>query len=277
MSRGPAVPSRYRLPSGLGLHLLEWPGEEPAIVLLHPNRTNARVWDFVVAHSGLPNRMLAVDHRGHGASDWPDEGYDLQDYVDDDVALIEGLGLGPVVLAGAATGGNIALLIASQRPDLVRAVAVFDPGLSLDPAINAEVQEEIEKGYQFEDRASALDAMPFSDLWTSHVRAHFGHHGFRDLPDGGVAGRYQKEAARHTEAVLEQDMWDAIEVSCPLLAVRGAESAVFDRHKLVRLADMVSRSVIAEVPRANHRVTQDNPAFCAALLDGFVRGALQAQ
>jgi hypothetical protein len=30
--------------------------------------------------------------------------------------------------------------------------------------------------------------------------------------------------------------------------------------------------VLAEIPRADHRVTQDNPRVVAALLDGFVRG-----
>jgi pimeloyl-ACP methyl ester carboxylesterase len=274
MARGPAVPTSQRLPSGITLSVLSWPGTSPPIVLLHPNRTNARVWDFVVANSTLDNQVVAVDHRGHGSSDWPDDGYDLQHYVDDDIELIGELFVEPVILVGAATGGNIALLLASQRPELIRAVAVFDPGLSLDPAINARVQDEIDKGHSFPTRQAAVDSMPFSDLWTDHVRAHFGHYAFQEMPDGQVKGRYRKEAAAHTESVLEEDLWDAIALRCPLLAARGARSAVFDRTKLVRLGNMVPGSFLAEVPRSDHRVTQDNPVFCAALLDGFVRALL---
>ena len=274
MSRGPAVPVRHRTASGLSLNLLEWPGEGPTILLLHPNRTNARIWDFVVASSGLPNRFVAVDHRGHGDSDWPGTGYDLEDYVADDVDVIERFVGGPVVLIGAATGGNIALLLAASRPDLVLALGVVDPGLSLDPAINARVQDEIEAGYVHATRAEAVADMPFSDLWTDHVRAHYGQHGFRDLPGGGVAGRYDKVAAQHTEALLEQDMWDRIDVRCPLLAVRGDRSEVFGRDKLMRLGGLVPGAVLAEVVRADHRVAQDNPVALAALIDAFVAGVV---
>lgn len=280
MARGPATPERVRIGRGITLNTWTWPalsdgpGGGPTILLLHPNRTNAHVWDFVVAHSRLPNRFVAVDHRGHGDSDWPERGYELEDYVADDIALIEEHLGGPVVLAGAATGGNIALLLASQRPDLVLATIVVDPGLSLDPAINERVQDEIESGYTYPDRASALAAMPFSDLWSPHVRAHFGHHGFHDLEGGGVGGRYDKDAAQYTEALLERDMWDRIDLRCPLLAVRGAQSEVFDRGKLVRLGDLVAGSTIAEIVRANHRVTQDNPAALAAVIDAFVEAEL---
>jgi 3-oxoadipate enol-lactonase len=276
MARGPAIPERIRISRGITLNVRVWPGltPGPTVLLLHPNRTNSHVWDFVVAHSRLPNRFVAVDHRGHGDSDWPEHGYELDDYVEDDIALIEEQLDGPVVLVGAATGGNIALLLASRRPDLVLATIVVDPGLSLDPAINERVQDEIESGYSYADRAMALAAMPFSDLWSPHVRAHYGHHGFRDLEGGGVAGRYDKDAAQYTEALLEVDMWDRIDLRSPLLAVRGAESEVFDRQKLVRLGDMVAGSTIAEVVRANHRVTQDNPAVFAALMDAFVESVL---
>lgn len=272
MSRGPAVPRRHRLHSGLELALLSWPGAGPTMVLLHPNRTNARVWDFVVAASELPNPVLAIEHRGHGDSDWPDDGYELQDYVDDDIEVIESVADGPVILAGAATGGNIALLLASQRPDLVAATIVVDPGLSLDPAINARVQSEIDEGYVFADREAAVASMPFSELWTDHVHAHFGYYSFRDLPDGRVAGRYHQRAAQVTETALERDLWDEIDLRCPLLALRGDRSEVFDRPRWLRLAEQVPSTILAEVPRADHRVTQDNPRACAQLIDAFVRG-----
>jgi pimeloyl-ACP methyl ester carboxylesterase len=275
MARGPGVSIDIDL-DRVRLHAIDWPGGDPPIVLLHPNRTNARVWDFVVAHSTLSNRFLAIDHRGHGKSDWPATGYTLDDYLTDDIAVLEWLDVGSVVLAGAATGGNIALLLASERPDLIAALAVLDPGLSLDPAINAEVQEQIEHGYTYPTFEEARAAMPFTDLWTTSMRAFYASHAFRQLEDGSWAGRYLKAAAQETEALLEEDMWDRIRVSCPTLAVRGARSAVFDRDKLVRLGSLINDCVLAEIPRADHRVTQDNPAVVAALLDGFVRSLSEA-
>lgn len=61
-------------------------------------------------------------------------------------------------------------------------------------------------------------------------------------------------------------------MTCPTLAVRGDRSAVFSREKLVHLAGLLPQVVLAEIPRADHRVTQDNPPVVAALLDAFARG-----
>lgn len=272
MQRGPAVSRRMRI-SEIELHYVEWIGNDPVVVLLHPNRTNARVWDFAVAHSELPNRFVALDHRGHGRSDWPERGYALEDYVGDDVEAIEGLADGqPVVLVGAATGGNVALLLASERPDLVRGLVVVDPGLSLDPDINADVQQQIRSQYRFASMREAADALPFSDLWTDRMRAHFVSHTYRPDADGGVVATYHMAAVMETEAALEHDLWERIDVTCPLLAMRGGLSEVFDRERMLRLASIVDDCLIAEVPRADHRVMQDAPAAVAGLLDAFVRG-----
>lgn len=61
----PAQSTHVQLVS-LDTHVLDWQGTDLPILLLHPNRTNARVWDFVVEYSGLKNRFLAPDARGHG-------------------------------------------------------------------------------------------------------------------------------------------------------------------------------------------------------------------
>lgn len=252
------------------LHHLEWRGEGRTVVLLHPNRTNARVWDFAVAASRRRDRVIAVDHRGHGDSDWPEDGYQLDDYVADDIAFVESLAAGPVDLVGAATGGNIALLIASQRPDLVRTLVVVDPGLSLDPDLNHQVQAEIASGYTLPSREAAAETMPFSELWSSEMRAHFALHSVRSNDDGTVSGRYLQRAAQETETALEADMWDRIDVRCPLMALRGVHSPVFDRPRMMRLGEVVPQAVLVEVPRASHRVMQDNPEFLAAALDNFL-------
>lgn len=270
MARGPGVSRTIVTPRG-PLHVVDWPGSGPPVVFLHPNRTNARVWDFVAAHLTIPNRLLALDHRGHGLSPWPAEGYDLEDYVADDIALLEQLDAGAVILVGAATGGTVALLLASQRPDLVGSLVVVDPGLSLDPDINAAVQQQIEDGYTFPSLEAATAALPFSELWDPAMRAHFAAHSFVERADGTWTSRYHKAAAQHTEALLELDYWDRVDVRCPTLVLRGDRSKVFDRDKLVRLAGLIPRSVIAEVPRADHRAMQDNPVAVAGLLDAFVR------
>lgn len=269
MRRGPAL-SRYLRTDRLRTHYLYWPGEDPPMVLLHPNRANARVWDYVVTYSTLPHTVYAPDHRGHGLSDWPESGYELEDYLADDIAFLEAVADQPVILVGAATGGTIALLLATERPDLVRAVAVVDPGLSLDPAINAKVQQQIATGMEYPDFETARASMPYSQRWSTAVREHFAAYSYVEAEPGRWVPRYLPAAVSATEAALQADMWDRIKPRCPVLAVRGALSKVFDRARMLRLAECVDDCLLAEIPAADHRVGQDNPRALAGVIDAFV-------
>lgn len=258
--------------AAIRLHYLEWDGDEPPVLLLHPNRTNARVWDFVVEYSSLPNAFLAPDQRGHGLSDYPDDGYLYEDYIADILGLLDELGLARVHLVGAATGGNIALLLASDHGGRVESLTVIDPGLSLDPSINERVQAQIRNEHQFASLAEASSRMPFSDRWSDEMKEHYASHSFAIDEDGRATWRYHVPGVAATEHMLEAPIWDRLTVSCPTLAIRGASSEVFPEHNLKRLCEAIPQAITAEID-ADHRVSQDNPSALAAALDAFIGNA----
>ncbi|MFN0160988.1 MAG: alpha/beta fold hydrolase [Burkholderiales bacterium] len=266
--RRPAQSRRLQLP-GLSLHMLDWPGAATPVVLLHPNRTNARVWDFVVDASRLANRFLAPDARGHGLSDYPEAGYAYDDYLGDLRALFDAEGLKRVHLVGAATGGNLALLLASQSPQMAASLTVVDPGVSLDPQLSARVRDQMVREFRFDSLAEARSRMPFSKLWSEAMKDHYSSHSFVEQSDGRYAWRYHPPGAVSTEHLLETPIWDRIRVACPTLIIRGSASDVFPRANMERLAALIPGARTAEVD-ADHRVPQDNPAALAALIDNFV-------
>ncbi|MGI9657446.1 MAG: alpha/beta fold hydrolase [Gaiellaceae bacterium] len=251
------------------LHLLDWQGSEPPILLLHPNRTNARVWDFVVEHSTLGNRFLAPDQRGHGLSDYPEAGYRYEHYMADLLALLDELGVQRAHVVGAATGGNIALLLASDHGSRVESLTVIDPGLSLDPAINQRVQTQIAREHTFVSLADARARMPFSERWSDEMKEHYARYSFAIADDGSATWRYHVPGVAETEHMLETPIWDRLTVNCPTLAIRGAESEVFPTHNLEKLCEVVPQTQRLEID-ADHRVTQDNPRELAAALDSFI-------
>jgi pimeloyl-ACP methyl ester carboxylesterase len=135
--------------------------------------------------------------------------------------------------------------------------------------------------FRFPSLADARARMPFADRWTDEMRDHYSRYSFRavDGPDTGVAPdegevewRYFIPGVIETEAALEHDMWDRIAVRCPLLAIRGADSHVFDETRMARLASIVPGCRTMAID-ANHRVSQDNPAALAAAVDAFIRDA----
>ena len=90
------APSLARLPvRGLELAVREWAGERsPAFLLVHGLASNARTWDGVARHlNDAGHRVVAVDQRGHGQSDKPDDGFSFEALTADLCALSDALGL----------------------------------------------------------------------------------------------------------------------------------------------------------------------------------------
>jgi pimeloyl-ACP methyl ester carboxylesterase len=81
--------------SGGELHLLEWSTEGVPMLLLHGFGNEAHIWDDFAPIVAPHYRVVALDHRGHGLSDWDPEGrYQIDSSSDDVEAVTAALGIG---------------------------------------------------------------------------------------------------------------------------------------------------------------------------------------
>jgi len=87
---------------GVSLNTVHHAGEKsPPFVLVHGLASNARLWDEVAARLGAAGHpSYAVDLRGHGDSDLPDDGYDTATAAADLATVISALGLERPIVAG---------------------------------------------------------------------------------------------------------------------------------------------------------------------------------
>jgi pimeloyl-ACP methyl ester carboxylesterase len=92
----------------------------PTLLLLHGWTASADLQWFT-AYEQLAERysFVAIDHRGHGRGMRTDVAFRLEDAADDAAALVEQLGIGPIVAVGYSMGGPVSLLLARRHPDLV--------------------------------------------------------------------------------------------------------------------------------------------------------------
>ncbi len=111
----------------LRLHYRDWGGSGQPLVLLHGLASNSRIWDLAAPLLARRFRVLALDQRGHGLSDKPDD-YDFQAITGDLQAFIEALSLERPGLVGHSWGANVALQFAAERPDAVSWLALVDGG-----------------------------------------------------------------------------------------------------------------------------------------------------
>jgi len=122
---GRAVPG-----DGVRLHARDWGGSGQAVVLLHGLASNARIWDGVASRlAGAGLRVVALDQRGHGASEQPGSGYDFATLGRDLSAALAALGIERPVLAGHSWGANVALRFAADRPGALAGLALVDGAL----------------------------------------------------------------------------------------------------------------------------------------------------
>lgn len=110
--------------NGIRLHVAEsGPADGPLVLLLHGFPHFWWTWRHqLVALGEAGLRAVAVDLRGHGASDKPPRGYDQLTLTADVAGLVKALGADDAVLVGAGWGGSLAWGCATLRPEVVRAL-----------------------------------------------------------------------------------------------------------------------------------------------------------
>ncbi len=116
------------------MHIREWLpagpiSSKPPFLLVHGLASNARTWDEVAALlSAAGHPVVAVDQRGHGLSQKPDEGYDFATITHDLRMLLEKFGWEQPILVGQSWGGNVLLEFGARYPQVARQLVFVDGG-----------------------------------------------------------------------------------------------------------------------------------------------------
>lgn len=188
---------------GFTIGALDWGGDGPPLVLLHPNGFCAGVFDPLARELRSDRRVVGVDLRGHGTSSAPTT-YEECGFVaaaTDVVAMLDHLGLEEVVLLGESLGGGTGILVDRLRPGLVRRLLLCEaiampavdglPGRSVDNAApnNPMAAMARKRRAVWADRATveaSYGSRPPMDVLEPDALAGYVRWGFRDRPDGQV-------------------------------------------------------------------------------------------
>jgi pimeloyl-ACP methyl ester carboxylesterase len=121
-------------------------GEGQPLALVHGSWGDATNWQLVVPRLAKSFRVLVYDRRGHSRSERPDTPGSVDEDGDDLAALLEALELAPAHVATNSWGGNIALRLATRRPDVFRSLSCHEPPLWSLLEGDSESQEMLQQG-----------------------------------------------------------------------------------------------------------------------------------
>jgi pimeloyl-ACP methyl ester carboxylesterase len=104
-------------------------GEGPPLLLVHGWPENWYAWRMLMPALAKDFEVIAVDQRGIGLSDKPQDGYDTGTLANDLVALMDALGHERFAVVGHDTGYFISYALAADHPDRVDRLVVAEvPG-----------------------------------------------------------------------------------------------------------------------------------------------------
>lgn len=137
MSEDPAV--RTFKSQRLTLSYATWGREEnPLLILVHGGLDQKRSWDWVANRLAKDYYVVAHDLRGHGQSEWANDGdYGVMDHVFDLASFVDHLDRDQFYLLGHSLGGNIALRYSGIFPDRIKKLVAIE-GLGPSPKMLAE-------------------------------------------------------------------------------------------------------------------------------------------
>ena len=114
----------------VAINYAEGPANGPAFVLLHGGSARWQYGRDLLEMLADDWHVYAPDFRGHGKSGRVPGAYNLADYVRDTAAFLAGVLREPAVVYGHSLGGEVAVMLAAQHPEVVGAVVVGDAPLS---------------------------------------------------------------------------------------------------------------------------------------------------
>lgn len=154
---------------GVTLRYIEAGTGDPPLVFVHGWTCSRDFWPGQIPHFAKKHLVVALDLRGHGESDKPDQDYTIDGFADDVAWLIGELGLQKPVVIGHSMGGSIAMNLARRYPELTSALVMVDSPILPLPEAMKPLVEQLMVGLQspqWETVAAGFGSQTFFDANT---------------------------------------------------------------------------------------------------------------
>lgn len=231
------------------------PADGPLVALVHGSMDRSAGLLKLSRRLDAFHHVVRYDRRGYGRSRPHPGPFGMDAQVADLVDVLDGR---PAAVFGHSYGGNVALALATRRPDLVRLVAVYETPLSwLDwwPGSTAGADALATRG----EPADAAERF---------MRRLVGDERWARLPETTRSARRDEGVAMVGELtdLREREPWDATAVTMPVVAMHGSRGAPHHRLSTTYLSDVLPDCRVVEIDGARHFGPNSHPSEVAAVI-----------
>jgi len=245
----------------------------PVLCLAGLSRSSSD-FDYVAPHlSGV--RMIRMDYRGRGASEWAKDWrtYSIPTEGQDALALLDHLGIEKAAVLGTSRGGLIAMMLAATAKDRLLGVCLNDIGPVLEDNGLDWIMTYIGRNPAFKTHAEMAAAMPggmagFANVPTERWLAEVEKHTY-ETPEG-LEITYDPKLRDALLAASEQpavDLWPLFEAMAglPVALIRGANSDLLSAQTAAQMQRRHAGMIFASVPDRAHIPFLDEPEAVIAI------------
>lgn len=269
---------RVTVADGLRLHYRDYPGPvgKPPLLCLHGLTRNARDFaDFAERYS--PDwRVIALDFRGRGASDYDPlpARYTPLTYAADVIRLLDELGIADAVFVGTSLGGLVTMVIAATAPQRIAASILNDVGPELNDVGLDRIMSYVGKDSRFRtwDEAAEAIAANLGNVPPAYTHEDWVKMAKRVCREDGEAIIFDYDMAialpfQTQGPAPKVDLWPIFKAlaSKPLLVVRGEISELLSADALQKMHEAAPDMQSVTVPGVGHAPMLDEPEAVAAI------------
>lgn len=257
--------------NGVRLSFVERGSGPETLVFSHSYLVDSRQFEAQIAALEGRYRVLAYDHRDHGASERVAGSYDLDDVYADAVAFLEATCDGPVHWVGLSSGGFVGVRLGIRRPDLLRSLMLMGTAAAAEPWLNRA---------KYGLMLKVLPWTGFRPLIGETMKAMFG---LRFLHDPGrreerelwkarMMANDRAAIVRFGRAIFSRGdlQAEAARISAPTLVVVGERDRAKPPAEARRLAAAIPGARLEILPHAGHLSTIEEPEAATAALRAFL-------
>lgn len=259
----------WTAPDGLKLHYRDYPGpgDRPPILCLPGLTRNARDFEPMAHAFSGKWRILCVELRGRGESDYAKDPstYTPLHYLADIEALFAEAGIDRFVAVGTSLGGLLTMLLAASRPDRIAGAVLNDIGPVIEPSGLGRIREYVGQGRSYPTWMHAARSLKEQSgrLFPDYAISDWLDMAKRLMAVGGngrIVFDYDMKIAEPfnaPEPAEAVDLWPAWRALAgrPVLVIRGGLSDILSAATLKRMVKEVPGTQTLTLKRVGHTPT----------------------